>query len=450
MTFSLEELSQALPADTRQTVSAERAWWVAYSGGLDSTVLLHALAMLNLPVSLRAIHVNHQISLNAHSWQEHCVVICQQLKIPLVIEKVIVKNTGKGIEDAARELRHDAFKKHLATGDILFTAHHADDQAETLLLRLFRGAGPAGLSAMARERECGDGILYRPLLSFTRAELEAYAEDNELMWINDESNSDDHYNRNFLRNQVIPLLQQRWPTLTQQLQRTAELCAQQEVITKTVAQEDFALLGERQERVGKSIDLTVFSHLPTARQQNLLRYWLAKNNYDLPEYVHWEEFQQQIFHARDDAHTELRWGNVSLRLFQQRLYLLPIELPEFKLTFQLSTEKLALRLNLSPEQLEIRYRKGGERCKPAGRAHSQTLKKLLQEYVLEPWLRDQVPLVYYQDQIVAVGDLWICEGFVAQANESGYALSWVSFPHPSPLPEGEGIKKSSPSGRGFR
>jgi len=420
MAFTSEQLRAHLPAIS----SASSIWWVGFSGGLDSTVLLHALAQLQLPVQLRALHINHQISPNADAWQIQCANFCAQYSIPFHTEKVRVENTGKGIEDAARVARYAVFEKNLALHDYLLTAHHANDQAETLLLRMMRGTGPRGLAAMAATRVLGAGFLARPLLQFTRAELEAYAHTHQLRWVDDESNLDDDYDRNFLRNQVMPLLHSRWPEFKRKWQQTTELCAQQETVMEEIAREDLLNAHPIAERVGQSIDLNKLLALSPARQQNLLRYWLRSLNHTTPEQLHWQQISQQLFFGRDDAQARVAWGNVALQTYRARLYVLPVQLPEMKLQFELVASDKKPRLKTDLPELHIRYRAGGERCKPAGRTHSQTLKKLLQEYELEPWLRDKVPLVFSGDDVVAVGDLWVCAEFVAAAGESGNRLIW--------------------------
>lgn len=420
MAFTSERLRAYLPAIS----SPSAIWWVGFSGGLDSTVLLHALAQLHLPVQLRALHTNHQISPNADVWQMQCADFCAQHSIPFHTEKVRVENTGKGIEDAARAVRYSVFEKNLAHNDFLLTAHHANDQSETMLLRLMRGTGPRGLAAMAAVRALGAGLLARPLLHFSRAELEAYALNNQLSWVDDESNLDDDYDRNFLRNQVMPLLHSRWPEFKRKWQQTAELCAQQETVMEEIAREDLVRAQPAPERVGQSIDLQAMLNLSSVRQQNVLRYWLRLLNHTTPEQLHWQQIEQQIFAGREDAQARVTWGNVALRTYRQRLYALPLQLPELELQFELSTSNKAPRLKTGLPDVRIAYRTGGERCKPAGRAHSQTLKKLLQEYELEPWLRDKVPLVLCGDCVVAVGDLWVCADYVAAEEESGYRLIW--------------------------
>lgn len=427
--FTPEQLRTWLPGPD---ASPANVWWIGFSGGLDSTVLLHALAQLNLPVTLCALHINHQISPNANFWQQQCEQLCKQLTISFHAENVSVKNTGKGIEDAARVARYRVFEQYVGVNDYLFTAHHGNDQAETLLLRLMRGTGPRGLAAIAAERRLNSGgRLIRPLLHFSRAELEHYAHAHQLHWIDDESNGDDHYDRNFLRNQVMPLLQARWPVFIRKWQQTADLCAQQESLLQEFAQQDLEKSCPRAERVGQSVDLVWLKSLSVARRQNLLRYWLRSLHCELPEIMHWQQLEDQLFNARIDANVNVSWGKYSLQPYQDRLFLLPTELPVLQLQMadvtatEIKTGTTdAKYLRAALPDLDIRYRTGGERCRPAGRNHSQTLKKLLQEYRLEPWLRDAVPLVYSEGDLVAVGDLWICEGYVAQVGEAALKLIW--------------------------
>ncbi len=449
MTFSPSRLTAFLPHLDRKPegsqVSNGATWWVALSGGLDSCVLLHSLAALNLPVTLHALHINHQISPSANAWQAHCADLCAQLNIAFTAVKVDVKNKGRGIEDAAREARYAVFEQHIKSGDYLLTAHHADDQTETLLLRLMRGTGPRGLAAMAQERSLGQGTLFRPLLHFSRAELEEYASTQNLIWVNDESNADDHYDRNYLRNQVMPLLRERWPAFAGKWQQTAELCAANESLIEELAAQDLVLADFKPALVGTSISLGYVESLSVARRHNLIRTWLRGQGLSTPEQQHLQQIEQQIIGGRQDAETQVTWGDVSLRVYRQRIYALPLaDLPRvpdsplefaptialpsgFLFTFERLESSDKPLLNRHLPNLHLRFRQGGERCRPAGRAHSQTLKRLLQDYGVEPWLRETLPLVYSNDDLVAVADLWVCEGFQAQG--AGFRLSCRKQPN---------------------
>jgi len=430
MMFTPATLVPSLPDEQAQP------WWLGFSGGLDSTVLLYALVQLGLPV--RAVHINHQLSPNADRWEAQCAQRCSDWGVEFSAHRVQVVNQGRGIEDAARTQRYQVFQGCLAEGGVLLTAHHADDQAETLLLRLLRGTGPRGLAAMARQRSLGAGSLWRPLLDFTRAQLETYAIAQGLTWVEDESNANHHYDRNFLRLQVMPLLQQRWPGFQQRWQQTAELCADNEQLLDELCQRELAEAEYRRERLGSSIRLAYWRSCAPARQTRLLRYWLRQENLSLPERQHWPEIFKQLA-AAADAEVNIRFGSCALRLYRARIFAVPVvELRPLGPTKLTPGESLSLplgsvcleasvsgiRLKASLPELTIRMRCGGERAHPIGRQHSQSLKKLLQECGLEPWLRDHLPLLYSGEQLVAVGDLWICQGFAAAEREPGLILKW--------------------------
>ena len=438
MTFSPANLQRFLPH------TSGSVWWIALSGGLDSCVLLHSLVALQLPVKIHAIHINHQISPNANAWQQHCADFCTQLNIPFTAVKVDVKNTGRGIEDAAREARYAVFEQHLTVGDYLLTAHHADDQSETMLLRLMRGTGPRGLAVMAQQRPLAAGTLHRPLLNFSRAELEAYAKSQNLSWVNDESNANDHYDRNYLRNQVMPLLRERWPAFASKWQQTADLCAANEALIEELAAQDLLLADFKAALIGTSISLPYITSLSVGRRHNVIRSWLRGQGLSTPEQQHLRQLEQQIIGGRQDAETQVNWNDVSLRVHRQRIYALPLvdlpSIPEtafefatsinlnanFTFGFELLESSSAPLLKADLPDLQVRFRQGGERCKPVGRNHSQTLKRLLQEYGVQPWLRESLPLIYSGDNLVAVANLWICEGYQAEAG--GYCLKYERIP----------------------
>jgi tRNA(Ile)-lysidine synthase len=420
---SMQLIMQQLPQS-----KPDQTWWVGFSGGLDSSVLLHILKSTSANLDLVAIHINHQISPNADYWQQHCEDFCRRLGVELVTEKVTIQNRGKGIEDAARVARYQVFDRCMKRGDYLFTAHHADDQTETMLLRLLRGTGSRGLAGIASERLLNQSLnttIFRPLLQFTRNEILAYAKDQKIKWIEDESNFSEQYDRNYLRLNVIPLLQSRWPGMQKRWQQTAQHCAETEGMLIELATGDLSNVELRNERVGQSINRSLFSDVSTPRQHNLLRNWLSIQGYSIPEKQHWDQIHTQIFSEKSDSSINLQWGNVSLRVFQNRIFLLPQTMPEFNLFMtECIASDTAQLLRADLPDLHVRNRQGGERCKPADRNHSQTLKKCLQEFGLEPWLRDKVPLIYSQDNLVAVGDLWICAEYLAQPNETGLKLSW--------------------------
>lgn len=418
-----------------QTLAGVKRWVVGLSGGLDSCVLLHGLHQCGLSQPIIACHIHHGLSDHADQWLLHCQSLCADLGVELIGRHVEVNNLGGGVEEAARQSRYQAFEALLQPGDCLLLAHHRDDQAETLLLRLMRGAGPKGLAAIPAQRPIGSAQLLRPLLDLSRRELEAYAKACELSWVEDDSNIDERFDRNYLRRQIMPLLEARWPEFARNWQTSASLCRQQSELSDALAAEDLAEMDPGQDRAGHSLSLTALQQLTSARRQLLVRLWCEQLNVNCPSRAQLQQIEQQLISHRQDSEAEVRWAGHSLRCYQQRLYLYSTPLTqqsdwrvEWNLSLPLPLDD-GSQLQAEPHGTglqaglvyRVSYRSGGERCKPQGRNHSQTLKKLLQEYGLPPWLRDRVPLIYLGDQLVAVGDLWICDGC---AVEGGLKIDW--------------------------
>lgn len=427
--------------------SAQR-WLVAYSGGLDSSVLLHALVAGQPQAVIEAVHVNHGLSANAGAWQEHCRRQCESLGVTLHTVAVDVSGEGN-VEERARRARYQAMTELMQPEDCLLLAQHCQDQAETLLYRLMRGAGVKGLAAMAYERELSPGHLLRPLLGLERADLLAYAQQVGLHWIDDESNTDERFDRNYLRHQVLPVLQARWPAASQTLARSAEHCREAQLLLEDLARLDGELLDERVEALGYSVGVTTLMQLPDRRRNNWLRYWLERRFGVVPGHQALADIHQQLLGpqgATPSARVDL--APTQMRRHQQRLFLLNAKLlwapaPDQRpLEWRDKTQPLTLpggdRLQLSPvaegqvglspdcfsQPLQVRWRQGGERCRPEGRAHSQTLKKLLQEYQVPAWLRSRVPLLYAGDELAAVGDLWVNQSF-ASRDLDALAVDWL-------------------------
>lgn len=437
--FSADHLSPWLP-----TLNATPHLYVGFSGGLDSSVLLHALCSVMPVERLTAIHINHGLSTSSDDWQAFCRLRCEALGIAMVAEKVLVIRDGEGLEQAARDQRYAVFTRLLGPGDLLLMAHHRDDQVETVLYRLLRGSGPDGLAGIPVSRPLGAGQLLRPLLEVSRSQLEAYAQANGLDWIEDESNAANHFDRNFLRNEVLPLVASRWPDYRERIGRSAGHCQGASELLNEVAQADLDHLGERPERCGWSISLPALAALSALRQRNLLRAWIRQKNLPVPGHRVIEAVLDDLLPAQDDARPLIDWGGGQLRRYAGRVFLLPGSFAIAPLIEPLSWDGVAalglpggfilmaeadvargLRLAVD-DSIEIRFRRGGERCKPVGRGGSATLKKLLQEYRLEPWLRDIAPLVYINGELAAVADLFVCADFVAGNGEGGIRLRWVN------------------------
>lgn len=408
-----------------------QAYWVALSGGLDSMVLAH-MASLSF-TNVRLLHINHGLSPNAHTWQQHVQTWANMRSLACTCISVQVDTQAASLEAAARSARHAAFAATLSPGEAILCAHHRDDQAETVLLRLLRGSGLKGLAAMVPARPLGAGMLLRPLLGISRAELELYAQENELPWVEDESNQHERFDRNWLRHSLIPQLATRWPAAKEQLALTAARLHQEQTLLETYLAADLACGSPRKERLGHSLLITVLNSGTQERRRSLLRFWFGQLGLLMPSHAVLSQMEQLI-ESRIDSEAMVTWGPWQLRRFAGRVYVLP-QLPSTPRTWQSNwnTQTSLTMLNgshisaktceqgLPPGEYCLRLREGGERSHPAARAHSQTLKKLLQEVALEPWLRELIPLVYRQGKLVAVGDLWIEKG-VGVAG--GIELQW--------------------------
>lgn len=393
------------------------AWRVAFSGGLDSTVLLHALVELRereaLP-PLSAIHVAHGLQAAAEAWPAHCRAVCERLGIPLQVAHVEVDRNAASLEQAAREARYAAFAAALRPGDVLLTAQHRDDQAETLLFRLLRGAGVRGLGGMPASRPLGKGRLVRPLLAVSRAELEAYARQHALPWVEDPSNADTGFARNFLRRQVMPLFSAHWPQAAANLARAAAHLREADALLGELAEQDLAPAREPSPWPWLSLPslrLEPLLALSEARQRNALRHWLAPLT-RLPDSEHWAGWAC-LRDAADDRAPVWRLEGGELRRAAGRLWWLAgpwLQAPQLDEVYgggQLDLPgngRLFWEGDLPPGPLRLAYRCGGERLSLAGRG-TRDLKRLLNESALPPFVRDRLPLLLRGDELLAVANL---------------------------------------------
>jgi len=410
----------SLEARLLVTLSAWRsapAWTVAFSGGLDSTVLLHLLAGLaqreQLP-PLRAIHIQHGLQAAAQAWPAHCQRVCAALKVPLLLREVQVQ-PGASLEQAARDARYAAFVELLGADELLLTAQHRDDQAETLLFRLLRGAGARGLAAIPVSRPLGAGQLVRPLLEVSRAELEDYARANGLDWVEDPSNGDERFSRNFLRRQVLPVLTRRWPQAVASMARSAAHLSEAQGLLDELARTDLASIDEASRFAWLSLPsmpLAPLLELSVARQRNLLRHWLAPLT-PLPDSDHWAGWASLV-NAAVDAAPVWRLARGELRRADGRLWWLsgpwlqslpPIDLPLTASTqLSLPGNGHVCVLGQAPEgALQVRYRHGGEVLRLAGRGR-RDLKRLLNEAGVPGFLRGRLPLLYRGEELLAVAN----------------------------------------------
>ncbi len=423
-------------------------WLVGYSGGIDSGVLLqlcvdYCASHSDAP-PLVAIHVNHRLSADADRWQRHCERQCAALGIPLLTATVQQTTPRGGPEATARRARYAAYLNHLNPGDTLLLAHHQDDQLETLMLQLCRGCDADGLNGIPSQRPLGTAQLLRPLLDTSRVAIQAWAEHRGLCWVEDESNRDEKLDRNYLRHRVLPLLRERWPALAHTASRSAVLRAEERQLREELATRDLAAVC-----CGEGLAIAALRTLTPARRHNLLRHWLKLRGAPPLRHSSRAQIERAFLSSRDDAMPLLAWNGYQLRRYRNVLYAIPVlptppharhswqPLQPLRLSGmgQLSARRVqgdGLRLQT---QLEVRFRRGGERCHPPGSTHSRPLKKLLQERGMPPWLRERVPLIYLNGQLAAVGDLWVCQHFSADAGEAGLSLSWqpptmVGWPAP--------------------
>ena len=429
----------------RLQLAADVTLKVAYSGGLDSHVLLHALTALRSthPLRLSAVHVDHGLSPHSAAWSQHCVAVCAALRVPLVLESVHVqRDSGEGTEAAARRARYATLVRHVAQDDVLLTAHHQDDQAETLLLQLLRGAGVQGLAGMRLAMDFASGRHIRPLLTFSRSALRDYAESAELQWIDDPSNADVGYRRNLLRHEVLPLLMQQWPQAVALLARTAQHAGDGAELLDDLAAAD--LTSCRWQGRATVLSVSALLALSPARQRNVLRYWLRVCGFLAPSTQHLENLVSQLAGTTRTGHARFAWPATEIRRYRDQLHLMAPLTPlasglavTWDMTRPLALPELGGRLQATPAlgqgiscarlagaAVQVRTRRGGEACRLPGRTHHHKLKKLLQDQGVVPWWRERLPLIYSGEQLVAVADLWVCDPYAASAEEVGWQIHW--------------------------
>ncbi len=414
---------------------------LALSGGLDSSVLLHLLVSLKpiLRFELHALHVHHGLSPNADAWAALCTEQCQSLDVPIRVVQVNVDQSSKlGIEAEARQMRYQAlFDERLSIqADFIVTAHHQDDQAETFILQLMRGAGVKGLSSMAEVDRIRS--LIRPLLRVSRQALYDYAIQNELQWCDDESNDNTQYERNFVRHDVMPILQARYPSVKSVLSRTASHLAEANALLNTLAEIDAQTLV-----VNDSVCLQGLSQLSNSRAKNLLRWWFAQHYLSMPTSDHLAEMLQQLLNAKPDAELSIKIQHYTLRRYQQRAYLSIEQINEpfdlvwngenelmvpngGKLIFR-QVEGAGLALKFGMTRLRITNRSGGEQFKPDVLRPTRTLKHLLQAANIPPWQRDHLPLIYWQDTLACVPGVGVAHELRASKNELGLDITWQAL-----------------------
>ena len=414
---------------------------VGFSGGMDSTVLLHALKSIDHDIPIIALHINHQMNDHSNAWSEFCNNSAVSMNVIFFTYKVEVDlKSGKGIEASLREARYAIFRDFIKEGDWLFTAHHLNDQAETLLLNLFRGSGLDGLSGINNFRDFSHGKLVRPLLRIDQKYLRNYAEKENLNWIDDPTNKDNNLDRNFLRNDIIPKLEKRWTSLSKRLGKVTQLANESKIHLSNLAKIDLAMVGKVD-----CYDLDLYRKLSEPRQRNLLRYSVNKMGLPSPPFNQLLEITKTIVNSGINSNPLVTWPGVEVRFYQNNLYLLPQIAPKKILKkFKIFPDNKIVNLGLgmgaisleatagfgidskiANQGLVVVFRKGGENIRPVDSDYNRKLKKLLQDKKIFPWMRDKIPILMVGDEIVCVADFWVAEKFFKL---NGYDFKWHQKP----------------------
>ena len=396
---------------------------LAFSGGLDSSVLLAALAALRAREGfiLRALHVDHGLQANSQLWAAAALaqaralrVRCETLKLRIALKR------GESLEDVARQRRYQALIGELASEELLLTAHHQEDQLETVLLALLRGSGVRGLAAMNSITPIGHTSLLRPLLPVARAQLEQFAHTRGLAWTEDQSNLDERFDRNYLRRQVLPRLQQRWPAAAATASRSAAHLAEAQGLLERAAR-----VGAGRAADGAALRIGVLRRMSLPERRNVLRSWIAAQGLRVPDHRRLREIAGPMLEARSDALPRVQWRGAELRRHGDQLFALAqrdageqdliaewdwqdrpwVALGSGSTLALIADRHGDVDLAALPCPLRVEFRQGGERLR--GTQGRMALKNLLQSQGIAPWERSSVPLLRDRGRIVAVADLWV-------------------------------------------
>lgn len=462
--LKLDNICQQLLSLCQQQNMLGKPICIAYSGGVDSQVLLHALATLNrldlLSVPLKAVHVNHGLSDNAAQWQQSCKEQARQYEIDFeTVDLALKPEKQQSLESLAREARYQQLARLNDDNAVIMTAHHQDDQVETFLLALKRGAGVQGLSAMQEVRSLTSSsqqLLARPLLNVSRDEIEQYAEKNQLAWVEDESNADQQFDRNFIRAQVLPLLQERWPAFKQTVARSAQNCQNAQGLLDQLASQDFLQCQLPANETGEGLCIESLSKLSPDRVNNVIRYFLNVNQLKMPSSMLLKEIVNACFYSGKDKNPEIHLEANTLRCFQRGLYLTRkyadvsdwryeldlsqlsdhalVELPDDMgtLEFYIATsdpqqlEKHHWLIDSTDldGQLTIAFNHHNPKCLPSFRQQRRPLKKVLQELKVPTWQRKRLPYVFFMEQLVTALPLFVCKEYLVDNEIKCLNIIW--------------------------
>ncbi|QDD07114.1 tRNA lysidine(34) synthetase TilS [Candidatus Methylopumilus planktonicus] len=410
---------------------------VALSGGVDSVVLLHLLHQLQKTqtFTLKASHVHHGLSKNADKWVTFCEKLCRKLSIPLDVNYVkLPQKKSLGIEGEARRLRYEKLLQ--SKSDLVVLAHHEYDQAETFLLQLIRGAGVKGLSSMAHFDD--SRRLWRPLLNASKIDIESYAKKHKLKWIEDESNQNIDFDRNFIRSKVLPLLKNRFNHIIKVISRSSSHLAEAQHLLDDLAQIDLKS-SLKSDNYKRKLNVKTLDKLSNARAKNALRFWLEMNDQLMPSRDLLDELLRQVLTAKKDATIKIQLSKeFEIRRYQDEIYIVPknlqtnknyemiwageseIILPNGQKLMFKKVKGRGINLKfLNHQKLIIRNRQGGEFFKPHSKRPTKKIKQLLQESDLPPWERENLPLFFVGEDLAFVPNFGIDMKFQTKPRELG-------------------------------
>ena len=433
---------------------------IAYSGGVDSQVLLVALATLKqqkkLTNEIVVCHVNHGLSPHADEWQAFAQQQCDSFSLPLFSHKLYLKKQAQqSLEAMARDARYKVLIQTSAEPAIIATGHHLNDQAETFLLALKRGAGVKGLSAMPANAKLAQHTIARPLLTVSRDNIVNYANQKNLSWVEDESNEDEHYDRNFIRHQILPTLQTRWPSINNTISRSAEHCFEAQQLLDELAQQDLTNSQVSQNQ----LSVAILNTLSEIRLKNLLRYFISSHDLLMPTRQQLVQICQQL-KANADKSPVIQLSNYCFRRYKEEFYLtaiyqdistwqqavniedlavegrLNVLLPDTLGTLSISCDdeplvsksnwQAAVKKPQSEQIVTVRFSHENPKCLPQYRQHSRVLKKVLQELNIPPWHRKRLPFIFYDNELVAVVGHFVCKPFIVDKPNETMFVSWDS------------------------
>nr|WP_253254812.1 tRNA lysidine(34) synthetase TilS [Buchnera aphidicola] len=411
---------------------------VAYSGGLDSTVLLHQLiiAKKTIPdIKIRAIHINHNLTSFSQKWIKHCKKYCEKNKIPLIVKNIFFDEQINNTEEKLRIKRYNIIYNNLLLKEVLLTGHHMNDQCETFFLSLKRGSGPTGLSSMSFKTMLGDKKIIRPFLNKTRKELEFLANYHHLNWIQDFSNFNTNYDRNYIRHKIIPELEKRWPFFLKNCFRTIKICQKETILLNNFLLEKIQNFVQSD----NSLNIKTFKNIKKDMCTALIRRWIALQQIKMPSYKNIECIYDQIIFSRVDANPKIKIEKNEIRRYKQSLYFIKTQ-PIVKNTFLFwhkKNNKLFLPNDLGylvqndqgislpkpkkSELINIRFQYEGK-ILILGRNKTRKIKKIWQEKNIPPWLRNQIPLLFYNDDFISALGVFIVD--IKHKNKETWKISW--------------------------